>query len=148
MRSRNWLMVVLVTLALATSACNGAATSSSPPPGAATEQGSGPVCEGAISWKDASQHVGERANVRGPVVSTHYAATSNGEPTFLNVGRDYPDAGRFTIVIWGEDRTNFSASPEDLYGGANICVRGTIDTYEGVPQIELPSRVHLSTTWR
>lgn len=68
-------------------------------------------------------------------MSTHFASTSNGQPTFLNVGRDYPDPGRFTIVIWGDDRANFSAPPEDLYDAATICVTGTIETYEGVPQI-------------
>src|SRR3712207_4248623 len=65
-------------------------------------------CPGAISWDDALQHVGERQTIEGPVVGTVYVASSNGQPTFLNVGRDYPDSGRFTVVIWGDDRDNFA----------------------------------------
>lgn len=134
-RPRGVLVGVLVALALAGSACGGTSSSSSPPAGVAAEQAGVPSCEGAIYWEEASSHVGERATVQGPVVSTHFASTSNGQPTFLNVGRDYPDPGRFTIVIWGEDRASFPAPPEDLYNAATICVTGTIDTYEGVPQI-------------
>ena len=128
------IAVLATTLVLAVGAC-----SSSPSGEEAAGQGSSVRCEDAIAWKDAGRHVGERANVRGPVVSTHYAATSNGEPTFLNVGRDYPDEGRFTVVIWGEDRGNFSASPEDLYDSETVCVTGTIETYQGEPEIVLRS---------
>ncbi len=61
--------------------------------------------------------------------------TANGQPTFLNVGKDYPDPGRFTVLIWGEDRANFSTPPEDAYAGVTICVTGSVQTYEGVPEV-------------
>src|SRR5437899_2309329 len=63
------------------------------------------------------------------------ASSSNGAPTFLNLGRDYPDMHRFTVVIWGRNRSRFGA-PENRYRGRTICVRGLISTYAGVPQIE------------
>lgn len=138
MTSKRLLVTVLATLSIAAGACT-----SSPTGGLADAQGSSSRCESFVSWEDASQHVGERSSVQGPVVSTNYAVTSNGEPTFLNVGREYPDEGRFTVVIWGEDRANFSAPPEDLYDGATICVTGMIETYEGVPEIVLRSEADI-----
>ena len=74
--------------------------------------------------------------VCGPVVDTAYASGSSGKPTFLNIGRSYPDPERFTVVIWNDNRNNFPAQPENYYLGKNICVDGVIELYEGVAQIE------------
>jgi len=54
----------------------------------------------------AQNHVGEKATVCGEVVSSHYASSSNGEPTFLNLDEAYPN-GIFTVVIWGDNRAQF-----------------------------------------
>jgi len=77
--------------------------------------------------------------VEGPVAGTDYAESSNGSPTFLNVGVDYPDSSRFVVLIWGEDRSAFPDPPEDYYSGKTIDVTGTITDYNGVPQIEVSS---------
>ena len=53
----------------------------------------------AITWDEAKYHIGERTTVCGPVVNTKYASTSKGNPTFLNIGKPYPDPDRFTVVI-------------------------------------------------
>ncbi|MEA1872262.1 MAG: hypothetical protein U9M91_02580 [Chloroflexota bacterium] len=95
--------------------------------------------EDAISWDEAKNHIGERTIVYGPVVDTNYASGSSGKPTFLNMGNPYPDPDRFTVVIWGENRGKFSQPPEDYYDGKTIYVSGLIDSYEGVPQIEVTS---------
>lgn len=92
-----------------------------------------------IPWDEASNYIGERTTVYGPVVSTHYASTSKGQPTFLNIGKPYPDPGRFTVVIWGQNRDNFSSPPEDYYDGKTIYVTGLVTEYEGIPQIEVKS---------
>jgi DNA/RNA endonuclease YhcR with UshA esterase domain len=94
----------------------------------------------AVDWNKASSHIGESVTVRGPVVGATYAESSNGSPTFLNVGADYPDPSRFTVVIWGEDRGNFKEAPEDQYSGQTIRVTGTVSDYKGVPQIEVSSQ--------
>jgi hypothetical protein len=86
-----------------------------------------------ITAAEASKHVGETATVCGVVVSAHFAATSRGRPTFLNLDEPYPRQ-IFTIVIWGSDRGKFGAS-ETAYKGKRICVTGGIDSYRGVPQI-------------
>jgi DNA/RNA endonuclease YhcR with UshA esterase domain len=85
----------------------------------------------------AQNHIGEKATVCGLVASTHYASSSNGEPTFLNLGEAYPDHV-FTAVIWGENREKFNA-PEVKYRGKNVCVTGKIKSYRGIAQIILYS---------
>ena len=92
-------------------------------------------CPGALSWDQAYENVGERATVQGPVVGTRYASGSSGQPTFLNVGKPFPDNDRFTVVIWGDTRDNFPFAPEVEYDNKTICVTGLIETFEGVPQI-------------
>jgi hypothetical protein len=96
-----------------------------------------PDCDNAVPWHQAADVEGDRTTVRGPVVDTRYAANINGQPTFLNVGREFPDPERFTVVIWGDVRTQFSDAPDDLFGGREICVAGDVQIYEGSPQIEL-----------
>ena len=89
-----------------------------------------------VSWDNASNHIGRRITVYGPVVDTRYASSSRGQPTFLNIGKPYPDPGRFTVVIWGENRGNFPSPPEVYYKGRTIFVTGVVTRYEGVPEIE------------
>lgn len=98
-----------------------------------------------IKWNEASKYVGERITVCGEVISTTNAFSSPGNPTFLNIGRPYPDPKRFTIVIWGENRNKFSTPPDIYYRNKNICVSGLITLYEGVPEIEVsnPSQIAL-----
>jgi hypothetical protein len=83
---------------------------------------------------EASGHVGEVATVCGRVASAAYFASVKGGPTFLNIGRPYPDQP-FTAVIWGSSRSRFEGAPERLYDGKEICVTGTIELYRGKPQI-------------
>jgi hypothetical protein len=90
-------------------------------------------CENSISAAEAKNHLGENATVCGQVVSAHFAATSRGRPTFLNLDEPYPNQ-IFTIVIWGSDRAKFG-SPESTYKGKDICASGPIESYRGVPQI-------------
>jgi hypothetical protein len=78
--------------------------------------------------------IGKIATVKGPVRGTKYASGSNGSPTFLNLGHDYPSPNRVQIVIWIEDRGKFG-TPERRYYGRTICVRGLIASYRGVPEI-------------
>lgn len=95
--------------------------------------------DGAVGWDKASAYIGETAVVCGPVVGAEYAKTSNGRPTFLDIGASYPDANRVTVTIWGQDRSAFSPSPEAMYEGKNICVTGEIYSYKGVCNIEVTS---------
>jgi len=87
----------------------------------------------SISAAEGKNHVGERATVCGEVASTHYAATSRGNPTFINLDKPYPNQV-FTILIWGSDRPKFG-DPEQKYSGKQVCATGTITVFRGVPEI-------------
>lgn len=97
------------------------------------------VPDGAISWQDASAHVGETVTVYGSVADVEYASESDGQPTFIDLGVAYPDTSRVTMVIWGEDRAAFPESPEAMYTGKTLCVTGEVYLYEGVCYIRVTS---------
>ena len=96
-----------------------------------------------ISSKNASAYINEILTVCGPVVDSRYASASKGQPTFLNFDYPYPNH-TFTIVIWGQNRTNFSSPPEKMYMSKNVCIDGYIDSYKGKPQIEATSEIMIS----
>lgn len=101
-----------------------------------------------ISWNEARNHIGERATennpVYGPVVGASYRPDISGQPTWLNIGEDYPSQNRFVVIIWGENRGNFSQAPEDYYLGKTIYVTGLIELYDGVAEIQVtsPDQIH------
>jgi hypothetical protein len=101
-------------------------------------------CSGAIGWREAANNLGAFATVRGPVVDSYFASRGEGQPTFLDVGRPYPDPDRFSVVIWGRDRSNFTTPPEQTYRGRTVCVSGLIDTASGSPGIEVTSPTAIS----
>jgi hypothetical protein len=86
-----------------------------------------------LSPAEAKDHIGENATVCGNVVSTRYAASTKGQPTFLNLGKPYPNQ-IFTVVIWGNNRGKFGR-PEVEYNEKRICVTGKIVEYRRVPEI-------------
>jgi DNA/RNA endonuclease YhcR with UshA esterase domain len=91
-----------------------------------------------LTTAEAKDHVGDRATVCGKVASTHYAKSSKGQPTFLNLDEPYPKEV-FTILIWGSDREKFGA-PEDEYKGLRVCVTGKITSYRGRPEVVATER--------
>ncbi len=108
--------------------------------------GNDDVRTGAVLWQDAANYVGEVETVCGPVAETHQETGPRGQPTFINVGRSFPEPDRFTVVIWEEHRANFDEAPDRAYDGETICVTGEIELYEGVPQIEVqrPAQIELN----
>jgi hypothetical protein len=91
-----------------------------------------------ITAAEAKDHVGDRMTVCGKVASTHYAKSSKGEPTFLNLDEPYPKEV-FAILIWGSDRGKFG-TPESEYKSLRVCVTGKVTTYRGVPEIVASER--------
>src|SRR5580698_10310858 len=86
-----------------------------------------------IPANQAKDHGGELATVCGKVASTHYASSTKGQPTFLNLDEPYPRE-IFTMLIWGSDRSKFG-NPESKYRDAKICVTGRVSSYRGTPEI-------------
>jgi hypothetical protein len=83
--------------------------------------------------REPKDHIGGTGTVCGEVVSTHYAARSRGQPTFLNLDEPYPRQ-IFTIVIRGSDRAKFG-EPESTYRDKSVCVTGRIREYRAVPEV-------------
>ena len=91
------------------------------------------AAQNTYTSEQAKSHIGENATVCGVVASTHFAASSRGEPTFLNLDKSYPNQ-IFTILIWGSDRAKFG-TPERDYANKSVCVTGTIEEYRGAAEI-------------
>ncbi len=87
-----------------------------------------------ITSEDAAKFIGQQKTVCGMVASSHYAARSKGQPTFINLDKPYPNQV-FTVLIWGSDRGKFQRPPEEMYAGKEVCVTGMIKTYQGRPEI-------------
>jgi hypothetical protein len=104
------------------------------------------ACPGAIAWDQAAAHVGQVVTVQGPVMGGTFASESRGQPTFLDIGRAYPDPTRFSVVIWIPNRANFSAPPEELYSGQTICVTGQVTLYNGSAEMEIIGPEDIQTT--
>lgn len=92
--------------------------------------------EGGLGWDKAREHSGTVQRVCGPLMS----ARDTADGTFVNVGRDYPSADRFTFIFW-------DLYLEPIEPGATICGSGEIYLYNGVAQMEMrdPSALEI---WR
>jgi DNA/RNA endonuclease YhcR with UshA esterase domain len=89
----------------------------------------------SLSPEEAAEHVGSNVTVCGLVSSATYATRLSGEPTFINLGKPYPDQ-EFTVVIFGTDRAKFGM-PEVSLRGKRVCVTGDIRLFRGRPEIIL-----------
>ncbi|MGO9022468.1 MAG: DNA-binding protein [Syntrophobacteraceae bacterium] len=87
-----------------------------------------------ISSQDAAKFIGQQKTVCGTVGSTHFAPKREGQPTFIDFEKPYPNQV-LTALIWGSDRGKFEKPPEMLYSGKEICVTGRIESYEDRPAI-------------
>ena len=91
------------------------------------------LAQKTLTATEAKDHIGEQGTVCGKVVSTRYAESSRGSPTFLNFDQPYPNQV-FTLLIWGSDRSKFG-DPETTNRGKRICVTGKLTSFKGVPEV-------------
>ena len=91
--------------------------------------------------------------VEGVIVGTYYAKNSKGQPTFLDFHDPYEEY--FKCIIWEKDRQTgepirnkfveaFPPDPESYFLDKKVRVKGTIEIYEGAPEIILHE---LSQIW-
>lgn len=90
--------------------------------------------KGKISSAQAKDFIGKEKCVCGKVVSTKFSENGKTNPTYINLDKKYPDQV-FTLMIFGQDRENFSYKPEEFLQGKTICIKGKIGEYKGSPQI-------------
>jgi hypothetical protein len=95
-----------------------------------------------LNPEEAASHVGENATVCGQVTSATYAAQAMAAPTFLDLGKPYPNQD-FSAVILGSDRTKFGA-PELSLREKQVCVTGEIFLFQGKPEIIMRDTEQLS----
>jgi len=91
-------------------------------------------CQSKVSIDSLSFHIGDSITVCSKVFSARYLEQSNRQPTFLDLGADYPN-NLLTVVIFGENRQKFTGFPEVLFANKNICVTGKLEDYKGRPEI-------------
>jgi DNA/RNA endonuclease YhcR with UshA esterase domain len=102
-----------------------------------------PAVAAEIAPDDAAKHVGEGATVCGIVESARYAERSTKQPTFLNLGKPYPNQS-FTVVIFGGDRGKFG-TPEIALMKKRVCATGVISLFQGRPEMKLQEPSQLSS---
>ena len=97
-------------------------------------------------WSDAINHIGENAIVYGKVIDVTYSSSSRGKPTFIDIGKAYPDPARFTALIWDNDLSKFTPLPEDqYYKGETIYVEGNIQSYQDGAEIVVSDPEQITT---
>jgi len=103
------------------------------------------LCPVVYTWDEAGRHVGETACVMGPVASV---GTSRGGDVFLNLGKPYPEPGRFTIFIparyVGKFEALFGARFWNALVGRVVQALGEIRLYRGSPEIQLSDPLNLA----
>ena len=95
-----------------------------------------------LNPEEAASHVGENATVCGVVASATFAAQAMAAPTFLDLGKPYPNQS-FSAVILGSDRTKFGV-PEVSLREKQVCVTGEIFLFQGKPEIIMRDTEQLS----
>ena len=94
-----------------------------------------PFPAGSISPVETAGHLGETATVCGTVASGMRFTEREGEPTYMNIGKAFPNQD-FTVLIWGKNAGLFD-QPLTRLKGKDICVTGLIVDGDSTPLIEL-----------
>ncbi len=99
----------------------------------------------AIPADKAVRFAGRAGVVCGKVGKARFAENSEGTPTFLYMGGDFP-RHTFTARIPGEDRGKFKPAPETLEG-KDVCVIGDIqrDSSRAEIVVTSPSNLKLAS---
>lgn len=103
------------------------------------------AAQSVIRPEHAVRHAGQTGMVCGKVEKTRYAENSEGQPTFLHMGGNFP-RHTFSARIPGSARANFDFAPESLQG-KTICVSGRIARDASRAEIEVvsPAAIKLAT---
>jgi len=84
-----------------------------------------------INVNDASSNIGQTVKVCSMVYGTKELKSGM---TFINLGSAYPNSP-LTLVIYGDDKSNFKQNPSSYYDGKRVCVTGKVSDYKGKAQI-------------
>lgn len=99
--------------------------------------------ESTVNLEEVASHVGKNVSVCGKIFTGRYLSYANNKPTLLNMGAAYPNQ-LLTVVIYGNDRTNFSEAPESFYMNKEVCVTGKVEMYNNKPQIVIHNKEQIN----
>jgi hypothetical protein len=104
-------------------------------------------CKNPQDWAIARQKIGQVVTVIGPLLDTRPRSDITGSPLWMDVGKQFPEKNRLTVVVWGQNWNKFDMRELDVEswvqnfsnGQKNIpiCIKGKVTEYKGIPQIEL-----------
>ena len=89
-----------------------------------------------ITAEEAEAYIDDKVIVCGKIVATKYLPKSSKQITYLNFSEPYP-LTPFTVVIYGEDRSNFKEEPKVYYQDKEVCIQGRVTSYRGRPQMRM-----------
>ena len=94
-----------------------------------------------VSYLQASNYVGQSKTVEGKIVRTYASSKGN---VFLDFHDPYQ--GYFEVTIFSSDVMNFPFSPVSFYLNKEVRVTGTIELYQGAPEIIVhsPSQIEVA----
>ena len=94
-----------------------------------------------VSYLQAASYVGQSKAVEGTIVRTYVSSKGT---VFLDFHDPYQ--GYFQVTIFASDVKNFPFSPASFYLNKEVRVTGTIQLYEGAPEIIVhsPSQIEVA----
>ncbi|MDR3404819.1 MAG: hypothetical protein P4L99_20110 [Chthoniobacter sp.] len=98
---------------------------------------------GDLKPEEAGKHIGEKVTVRGTVVQAVYSKAKNDtKSVYLNFGGKYPDQIFQVVALSLRNPALLANGPGWLteLQGKEIAVTGTVELYEGKPQIILNTK--------
>jgi hypothetical protein len=107
----------------------------------ATPANSQSQVDNAIPADMAPRFTGKNGTVCGKVGKARFAENSEGTPTFLYMGGNFP-RHTFTARIPGDARAKFKPAPEELEG-KDVCVIGAIERDNSRAEIVVSSPANL-----
>jgi len=94
-----------------------------------------------VSYLQAASYVGQSKTVEGTIMRTYVSSKGT---VFLDFHDPYQ--GYFQVTIFSSDVKNFAFSPASFYLGKEVRVTGTIELYQGAPEIIVhsPSQIEVA----
>jgi DNA/RNA endonuclease YhcR with UshA esterase domain len=103
-----------------------------------------PTTTQVVPWDQASNYVGQYVAVEGTIVYTYYSSYSG--TYFLDFHNPYQ--GYFAGVIFSSGASSFTCSITDFYLNKDVRITGTIQLYNGQPQIIVSSPSQIEVAYR
>lgn len=89
-----------------------------------------------ITTREVGDHMNRRVTVCGGVFAVQTPPSNIARPTLVKLGGPYPNR-IVTVVIGNSDRHEFPEPPEVAYANDDICVTGTLRTFDFGPAIPI-----------